>query len=257
MSAAMNDTPVQIEQLRPSQIRAALSACPIVYQPLGTLEYHQEHLPIGLDALTAQGLCLGAARQVGGVVCPVLYFGTGGDHGDMPFTVMMPGPSEIEGLLRLSMKRFAASGARLMVLLSGHFADEQIAMIRGLADAWNAGDPAMKVLALAMNMGEDIPMKPDHAGLFETTLLASFWPQTVDIAALPPLDPAVDVDQGRSPYGRQRLDPSHPLWSIFGADPRPYDPQDCAPLQAAMLRWFSARVQAGLDAATADATAPV
>lgn len=245
----MNLPTVQIEHLRPAQIRAALAACPVVYQPLGTLEYHQEHLPIGLDALTAQGLCLGSAQRHGGLVCPVLYFGTGGDHGEMPFTVMMPGPTEIEGLLRLSMKRFAASGVRLMVLLSGHFADEQIAMIRRLAEEWNAGPSDMKVLALAMNMAKDepdVPMKPDHAGLFETTLLASFWPETVDIAALPPLVPGVDVDDGRSPYGRQRLDPTHPLWSIFGADPRYYDPQDCAPLQAAMLDWFGGRVNRAL-----------
>lgn len=255
MSAAVNatmtadkaDADVQIELLRPSQIRAALAACPVVYQPLGTLEYHQEHLPIGLDALTAKGLCLGSARRHGGLVCPVLYFGTGGDHGEMPFTVMMPGPTEIEGLLRLSFQRFAASGVRLMVLLSGHFADEQIAMIQRLAAEWNAGESAMTVLALAMNMGKEDPrvsMKPDHAGLFETTLLASFWPQTVDIAALPPMVPGEDVDAGRSPYGRQRLDPDHPLWSIFGADPRPYDPAGCAPLQAAMLDWFGDRVNA-------------
>jgi creatinine amidohydrolase len=239
--------PVQIERLRPAQIRSALAACPVVYQPLGTLEYHQEHLPIGLDALTAQGLCLGAARRHGGLVCPPLYFGTGGDHGEMPFTVMMPGATEIEGLLRQSLHRFAAAGVRLMVLLSGHFADEQIAMIRSLASDWNAGGTEMTVLALAMNMGEGISMKPDHAGLFETTLLASFWPRTVDLSALPPLDPAQDVDQGRSPYGRQRLDPTHPLWSIFGAAPRHFDPQQCAPLQTAMLDWLGGRVQAALS----------
>ncbi len=254
MNAVMNDATVQIELLRPSQIRAALAACPVVYQPLGTLEYHQEHLPIGLDALTAQGLCRKAAEQVGGLVCPPLYYGTGGDHGDMPFTVMMPGAAEIEGLLRLSFRRFAASGAQLLVLLSGHFADEQIAMIQQLAAEWNAGnagESGMQVLALAMNMGEAIPMKPDHAGLFETTLLASFWPQTVDIAALAPLDPSQDVDAGRSPYGRQRLDPAHPLWSIFGADPRPFDAAQCGPLQAAMTGWFNARVRAALAEATA------
>jgi creatinine amidohydrolase len=240
---------VEIERLRPGQIRAALAACPVVYLPLGTLEYHQEHLPIGLDALTAQGLCLTAARAHGGLVCPPLYYGTGGDHGEMPFTVMMPTRTEIEGLLRQSLARFEASGVRLAVLISGHFAPDQVAMVEEMAAEWNARQGSMRVLGLAMNMsGRDpaVPMKPDHAGMFETTLLASFWPETVDVSALAPLDPAVDVDQGRSPYGRQRLDPAHPLWSIFGADPRRYDPQDCAPLQAAMMDWFNGRVAAAL-----------
>jgi creatinine amidohydrolase len=211
---------VEIERLRPPQIRAALAACPVVYLPLGTLEYHQEHLPIGLDALTAQGLCLTAARAHGGLVCPPLA-------------------------------RFEASGVRLAVLISGHFAPDQVAMVEALAAEWNARQGPMRVLGLAMDMsGRDpaVPMKPDHAGLFETTLLASFWPETVEVSALAPLDPAVDVDQGRSPYGRQRLDPGHPLWSIFGADPRRYDPQDCAPLQAAMMNWFNGQVAAACTA---------
>lgn len=241
---------VQVEHLRPGQIRAALAACPVAYLPLGTLEYHQEHLSVGLDALTAQGLCLNAARQLGGVVCPPLYYGTGGDHGALPFTIMMPGTDEIAGLLRQSLMRFEGFGVRLVVLLSGHFAPEQIAMIEALAQEWNARGGTLKVLALAMNMGEGISMAPDHAGLFETTLLASFHPEDVDLSALPALLPgAPDPDQGRSPYGRHRMDRDHPLWSIFGADPRPFDPQACAPLQAEMTAWFTGRVSAALAAA--------
>jgi creatinine amidohydrolase len=251
----MNTAParVQIEQLRPGEIRAALATCPVVYMPLGTYEYHQEHLPIGLDSLTAQGLCLSAARVHGGLVCPPLYYGTGGDHGEMPFTIMMPGRSEIEGLLKQSLARFEAFGVKLLVLFSGHFAPQQIEMIQGLAEAWNAREvasegAAMRVLALAMNMGTGIPMKPDHAGLFETTLLAAYWPDRVDIAALPRIVPGEDIDAGRSPYGRQRLDPAHPLWSIFGADPRPYDPADREPLATAMRDWLVGQVEAALPA---------
>lgn len=234
---------VRMERSRPSQIRAALAQCPVVYMPLGTYEYHQEHLPIGLDSLTAQGICLSAASEHGGMVCPPLYYGTGGDHSDMPFTVMLDDDKAIRTLIEHSLHGWMRNGAKLTVLLSGHFANEQVAMVKDIAEQWNAQGHSMQVLGLAMNMGENIPMKPDHAGLFETTLLSVFCPETVDMAALPPVQPGVDPDQGKSPYGRQRLDPLHPLWGIMGPDPRPFEPSLREPLFTAMMRWFNGRVQ--------------
>lgn len=245
---------VRIELLRPGQIRQAWSNCPLVFLPLGTYEYHQEHLPIGLDALTSQGLCLRAASQLGGLVCPPLYYGTGGDHGDMPFTVMMHSPAEIEALLDKTLQVWMHNGAKLAVLFSGHFADEQIAMVRGIEQRWNAQNLPMKVLGLTMNMGENIAMQPDHAGLFETALLSAFWPDCVDLRQLPPVQAGGDVDAGQSPYGAQRLDPMHPLWGIIGADPRSFEHRMAQPLLEAMLSWFTHRVGAALHEACATPT---
>lgn len=233
---------LRIELLRPSQIRSAIALSPIVYVPIGTYEYHQEHLPIGLDALTSQGVCLDAAQLTGGLVCPPLYYGTGGDHAELPFTIMMPQAEQIEGCLDVTLQRLKSFGARVVVLLSGHFADEQVAMVKTMAARWSETPSKFQVLGLAMNMAKDQIYKPDHAGMFETTLLAAFHPELVDISELPPLQPEVDVDAGRSPYGKQRLDPAHPLWGIFGPDPRHFDPQKCDELRLGMLRWLSKTV---------------
>ncbi len=238
---------VRLELLRPNQARVAIQECPVVYMPLGTLEYHQEHLPVGLDALTAQGICTTAARQNGGLVCPPLYYGTDGDHAEMPFTIMMPSPEQIEALVLKSLERFEAFGVRLVVLLSGHFAPVQVEMVKQLAARWNQRDSSLKVLGLAMNMGQEVPMKPDHAGMFETTLLGAFWPETVDLSELPSKEPGVDVDAGLSSYGKQRLDPAHPLYAIIGPDPRDYDPSDCSVLLEAMMLWFNGEVNSELS----------
>lgn len=119
----------QIELLRPRQIEEALRQRSLIYLPLGTIEWHCHHLPVGLDALTAHGLCLRAAERTGGLVWPALYYGTGGDHGDFPWTVMMPDAAEIEVLLTFSLRRLSALKVAEVVLFSGHFADEQLAMI--------------------------------------------------------------------------------------------------------------------------------
>ena len=179
----------QLELLRPGQIAAEIARCPRVWLPLGTIEYHSQHLPLGLDGLQAHGLCLDAAEIAGGLVYPPLWWGTGGGHGDYPWTVMMPDQTEIAALLRQTLTRLQAFGVRQAVLFTGHFADEQLAMIAALANDWNAAGGPLRALALGVNGNSDAPLPPDHAGRFETTLLAAYQPQTVDLSRLPPPRP--------------------------------------------------------------------
>jgi creatinine amidohydrolase/Fe(II)-dependent formamide hydrolase-like protein len=53
---------VRAELLSPDEIEVRLRQHPIVYIPLGTLEFHGPHLPIGLDALTAHTGSVSRAR---------------------------------------------------------------------------------------------------------------------------------------------------------------------------------------------------
>lgn len=65
----------QLELLGPGHIAAEITRCPRVWLPLGTIEYHGQHLPVGLDGLQAHGLYLDAAEFAGGLVYPQLWRG--------------------------------------------------------------------------------------------------------------------------------------------------------------------------------------
>jgi creatinine amidohydrolase len=228
----------QLELLRPGQIAEEMARCPRIWVPLGTIEYHSHHLPVGLDGLQAHGLCLDAADLAGGLVYPPLWWGTGGGHGAYPWTVMMPGEVELFALLRQTLTRLQAFGVRQAVLFTGHFADEQLEMISGLASTWNAQEGALQVLALGVNGNSAAPLPPDHAGRFETTLLAAYHPQTVDMSMLPPANPG---EAGEDPFGPQRHDPRHSLNGIFGADPRGFSPDEAPALRKSMAEWLADR----------------
>ena len=232
---------VRLELLLPSEIATALAARSLVYVPLGTYEWHGQHLPIGLDALTAHGICCAAAQRDGGLVCPPLYYGTGGGHGDYPWTIMVES-AEIVPLLRTTLARLASFGVRNVVLMSGHFAGEQIDMIQSLAAEMQAEGAGLRVEALAVNMAQ-LELAPDHAALFETTLLGALWPDRVRIDLLPPLATTPSMDPGGNQMGPQRHDPAHPLYGIFGPDPRHYDPAKAAGLLDAMVAWVIGRVR--------------
>lgn len=221
----------QIERLRPDQIEAALAEASLIYLPLGTIEWHCHHLPVGLDALTAHGLCLRAAEQTGGLVWPALYYGTGGDHGMFPWTVMMPDAAEIEALLTFTLRRLRDLGVQRVVLFSGHFAETQLEMIDRIAGAWAATGAGPKLIALSVNRAPVPGFAPDHAGLFETTLLDGLVPGLSNLAGLSAAADAPD-----------RFDPGSPLWGIVGTDPRQVPPLGPEALSETLVDWLAASV---------------
>lgn len=234
---------VQAEYLAPAELDAALAAAPVAYLPLGSLEFHSSHLPIGLDALNAHGVCVLAAERIGGIVLPPVYQGTGGGHSDYPWTIMMASADGIRSHLAQTLRRLEAFGIRLAVLFTGHFADEQLAMIDEIAGDWRgSAGHTMDVIATGVNRSHATPIAPDHAGVFETSLLHSLWPELVHLERLPSLADHPSIDPGGDDQGTHRHDPAHPLWGVFGPDPRGLDLARSGVLRDAMVTWLSAEV---------------
>jgi creatinine amidohydrolase len=237
---------VQVELLLPHEISTALAARSVVYVPLGSIEHHSHHLPVGLDGLNAHGVCTRVASLSGGLVLPTLYMGVGGGHTTYPWTIMATSAAPLEELLTQTLHRLADFGVRLAVLFTGHFADEQLALVDGVASRWNAaGGTGLRALALSVNRAET-SLEPDHAGVFETTLLSALWPEGVQLDQIP-LEPgaAAPDPAGASGYDH-RHDPAHPLWGVMGPDPRGYSPDRGHGLLDEVVGWTRAQVEQGL-----------
>jgi creatinine amidohydrolase len=221
----------QLERLRPHQIRASLAERSLIWLPLGTIEWHCEHLPVGLDGLTAHGLCLGAAERGGGLVMPPLYFGTGGGHGGYPWTIMMEGTAEIEAMLSRTAVRLKAMEVERLVIFSGHFAEEQLDMIDRFCEVWNAKGSQPRITATAVNRCSEAGIDADHAGAFETLLMNALAPETVELSRLPALDDAPD--------SFDRHDPKSAIWGVIGKDPRTVNLTESTALLDRMTDWLT------------------
>ncbi|TFH20665.1 MAG: hypothetical protein E4H10_16385 [Bacteroidia bacterium] len=66
---------MEYTHLTPTYFRSRLAEAPIAYLPLGTLEWHGEHLPVGSDGLQSFSFMKDMAREIGGIVLPMLYLG--------------------------------------------------------------------------------------------------------------------------------------------------------------------------------------
>jgi creatinine amidohydrolase len=231
---------VQAEFLLPDELDAAVKRHPLAYLPLGSLEYHSAHLPIGLDALNAHGVCVRAAARGGGIVLPPVYQGVGGGHTAYPWTIMMGSDAELRTQLTQTLNRLQEFGFRVAVLFTGHFADEQLAMIDELADRWQRQPGrTLQVVATGVNRCPNSPIPPDHAGVFETSLLYSLWPDRVHVDRLPSPTDHPGVDPDGNPAGDHRHDPTHPLWGIFGPDPRSFDHDLASRLLETLVTWLA------------------
>src|SRR5712691_4554409 len=97
----------RLERLFPDDMQARLAACPAVVLPLGTIEWHSYHLPVGLDGLVAQAIGERIADQLGAVIAPVSYWAAGG----VPYAFTLNLSSAmIEPVLTTLLEQFGAMG---------------------------------------------------------------------------------------------------------------------------------------------------
>lgn len=227
----------RLERMRPDEVMAAVRRCPLVYLPLGALEWHGRHAPLGLDGLTAQALGVRLARALGGVVFPVHYEGLWASLGHNPWTFLAEDDEAwIAGWLS-RLARLEAQGVRWAFALSGHFSARQLAALTAVEHAWNAKRRTLTLAWRAVNQLPNPPVPPDHGGVFETALLAGLVPGAVQLERLAP------GGAGDEPPLARR-DPAHPLFGIVGADPRGATPELTQRVTQAMTTWLSGEVRA-------------
>jgi creatinine amidohydrolase len=207
---------VRFELLRPDEILAERDRFPVVYQPIGPLEWHGPHLPFGMDPLHAEAVARRVAEMVGGVVMPTLFWGTErerspkmlrdlGFNGD-EWVVGMDFPAhsmksmytreDIFGVVvRARLDLMVGQGYQLIVIVNGHGADNHIATLSRLATEFAAESPARVLFITAFKPTEHAAI--GHADALETSLLRALYPDAVDLGRLPNLpEPLRNIDFG-------------------------------------------------------------
>ena len=66
---------VLYEELLPEEYVQRIKEMPVAYLPLGTLEWHGPHMPLGADGIQSKELFVRVAEKIGGVVLPMLFMG--------------------------------------------------------------------------------------------------------------------------------------------------------------------------------------
>ena len=176
---------VQYELMMGREATQAIQACPVAYLPVGCLERHGDHLPMGLDVLKAHKVCCMAAQAIGGVVFPP-HFYSGihvlnaeqlgkfvGEWGNI-YTDRTAKDNLVD-----TIGQIALAGVKVLVLYSGHYPKCQIDMIEEIAAVFN-GRSSIAVIPFA----EPMTTKGDHAGISETSFMLYLDKGLVDMTRI-------------------------------------------------------------------------
>jgi creatinine amidohydrolase len=186
--------------LLPHEFRARLAACPVGYLPLGTLEWHGEHAPLGSDALISAGLFERAAHLFGGIVFPPLFLGPdrarleadGRQLQGMDYAETTTPERQLdgscywvqEGLFLLLCEAVLAQAARAgfqAIVADGH-GPSRWAWGRN-ADRWEA-QFGLQLISVSRDIPEGWRSQIDHAARNETSLVLALHPELVDLGQL-------------------------------------------------------------------------
>ncbi len=203
---------IRFHYMRPDQISARRKAFPVAYVPLGTLEWHGLHNPMGADGLQAKEIALRCAKKGGGIVFPTVYYGESRvnslletdrnfregicermslqkdtfDEDKFPFSGMQQIEHYNHHLIHI-ISEIASYGFLLVVFVVGHYPLIESARCAAISynqwaydKKWNRiGTMAVADFLLLKDRVENAG---DHAGAWETSHLLASNPETVELS---------------------------------------------------------------------------
>jgi creatinine amidohydrolase len=177
-----------------------------VFLPVGALEQHGPHLPLGTDAILSAAVAQGAAAETAGLVAPALAYGYksqpkcgGGQH--------FPGTTSLDAMtlahtVRDTVREFARHGVEKLVIVNGHY-ENQWFLIEGIDLAMRElGKTPLTIMRLeywdfftAPTLAKAFPdgfpgYALEHAAVLETSMMLHYHPELVRLDRIPNDPPA-------------------------------------------------------------------
>jgi len=108
------------ENLREEEFLGALEqANGVCALPIGCVEAHGQHLPLGCDVMHARELTIRAAEKEPVVVFPTMYFGEKSGAGEFHGTIIFPEKLIID-ILEQCCEEIGRNGFRKIIIVNGH-----------------------------------------------------------------------------------------------------------------------------------------
>ena len=195
--------------LFPDEVAAARERNALVILPVAPVEWHGPHLAMGCDNLLAHAFARRLASEFGCPYFPPLFVGTERERKPETLEALgFPRDAYIEGMdfpknsvasAYLREEVFAAvvrdtimillgrMKFRRVVIVNGHGADNQLAVMNRLCREFNAGSSGgRKVIWVYPGFPHSLVAGSiGHATSEETSMLAASWPACVDLSRLP------------------------------------------------------------------------
>ena len=205
--------PRRFEEIAGFELSAVVSQCPLAILPLGSLEFHGPHNPLGADSIIISGIAENVAARTKALLFPTIRFTQCPAHTANFAGTISIRPEVMTTYYADVLRNILQLGFRKVFLLNGH--DGNIGPGRGaiaqvanevkdaallFASWWEfVPSPKMKELGLfkQANGGHG------HGGPLETSAVAAFRPELVHLEKAGDLPEPPELSDG-SPYFLQK-----------------------------------------------------
>ena len=189
-------------ELTPEEFKERLMKAPIAYLPLGTLEWHGKHMPLGADGLISSGFFIELANKIGGIVLPMLFLGPDNSkivEGEEYYGMDIQSypshhPQKLLGsaywikknffkqVLEVILKQLKRAGFKIVVA-HGH-SPSTLVFYRNIKK-WESEFNLQLFTCWRDNESDGMGIQTDHAAANETSLMMAINPELVKINNLP------------------------------------------------------------------------
>jgi creatinine amidohydrolase len=191
--AAVEVEQVEYKNLLPYQFEQRIKKMPLAYVPVGSLEWHGEHLCLGNDGIKVEELCRLAALKGGGIVLPSIYLGIrgmtpwGGKYRESLGTngVFSIEPELLQRILTAELENLDQLGFKGAIVITGHYPQSQVELVKKVAADFK---PVRGIKAIGLtdrDLAGSTGHTGDHAAKWETSILMALRPELVNLARLP------------------------------------------------------------------------
>lgn len=180
-------TPRYLNEIDWHSWKAQLTSNPLVVLPIGALEAHGPHLPLGSDSLQAEATTRELASRLGAFIAPTIPYGVCPEASRFPGTVSLT-IAQLEGIVTGVLEEFGRMGVRRVLVISGHAERSHMAALREAAEVAMRDRPKLRVVVLSDYdfvyelRGKEAPVADGHGGLMETSRVLALAPETVGAA---------------------------------------------------------------------------
>lgn len=166
-----------ITELSSEEFQKLLSQMKGVIIPIGSIEAHGPHLPLGTDLFTIYEIGKKLVKEINYFLAPPIYYGLCRSTKEIPGTISIRGET-LKMLLLDILYAFKKEGLSAFVILSGHAGGTHNAYLIDTAETFLEKFPDCKFLVadivtllkdIFKEMG--IPERDSHAGEWETSLM--------------------------------------------------------------------------------------
>lgn len=171
---------------------------PVLLLPVGAVEPHGPHAPLGTDAIISDGMCERAVAQFADdpdiqvLVLPGLHYAVTTFASAFPGAVSLRAET-LQAMVIDVCRSLADQGFPRIVVVNNHFEPAHVNALRAATAEVGAAYLDLVRRRHAARLTEEFRSGSCHAGRYETSLVLADRPETVDTEAMATL-PAVQVD---------------------------------------------------------------